>query len=347
VPSYNESRSIAATLESIISLDYPADRRQILVISDASTDGTDEVVRTFADRGVELLRLHTRRGKTAAENAAAARIRGEIVVNTDATIRILPGSLKRLVAAFADPAVGVASGRDISVGDLESRRNQAESGYVGYEMLVRRLETRVGGIVGASGCFFGIRRLLYVDDFPEQLSRDFASCLIARERGYRSVSVDGATALVPRAPSLRAEYRRKVRTMVRGLGTLHHKRQLLNPLRYGGFALRLLSHKLCRWLFQLSLLLLLPAVLLAGLRCPQLLPWIAAGMAVLVGTTAAAWWWPAARPMPRALATPGYFAWANIAGLMAWLQFFRREYHPTWEPTRRPPSPPATPHTTP
>ncbi len=83
-------------------------------------------------------------GKTAAENAAAPLVRGDIVVNTDATIRIEPGSLKALVRAFQDPTVGVASGRDISVGGVQDAANQGESGYVGYEMWVRRLETRVG-----------------------------------------------------------------------------------------------------------------------------------------------------------------------------------------------------------
>ena len=256
VPCYNEERSIAATIESLLALDYPADRRHLLIISDASTDRTDEIVRGYADRGVELLRLPARGGKTAAENAAAARLRGEIVVNTDATIRIVPGALKALVAVFQDPTIGVASGRDVSVGDVQSAGNQGESGYVGYEMWIRSLETRLGTIVGASGCFFATRRELYVGDFPEALSRDFASCLIAREHGYRAVSVDAALALVPRAASLRSEYRRKVRTMARGLGTLQFKRHLLNPLRYGLFAPLLFSHKLCRWLFQLTLPLL-------------------------------------------------------------------------------------------
>jgi len=336
VPCYNEERAIGQTIERILALDYPADRRQVLVISDASTDGTDDIVRSFADRGVELLRLPRRGGKTAAENAAAAHLRGEIVVNTDATIRILPGALRALVAVFQDPTIGVASGRDVSVGDLESARNQGESGYVGYEMWVRSLETRLGSIVGASGCFFASRRELYDGAFPEALSRDFASCLLAREAGYRSVSVDAACALVPRASSLRAEYRRKVRTMARGLGTLHYKRHLLNPFRFGAFSLMLFSHKLCRWLFQLSLPLLAIGATLLALRAPATAPWLALGVSLGIGMALSAWWWPEGRRMPVFLSAPGYFIWSNIAGLMAWIQFFRGGYQPIWEPTRRP-----------
>ena len=247
VPAYNEERAIAATLDAILATDYPG-RRQILVVSDGSTDRTDEIVRGYAGRGVELLRTPARAGKIAAENLARAHLTGDIVVNTDASVRIAPGAIKPLIARFADPTVGVASGRDVSVAELDRDLNVGESGYVGYEMKVRDLETRLGSIVGASGCFYAIRRDLHVTDFPPALSRDFACALIARERGYRAVSVNEAVCYVPRIRSLHGEYRRKVRTLVRGLETLWYKRALLNPLRYGAFAWMLASHKLVRWL---------------------------------------------------------------------------------------------------
>ena len=229
VPAYNEEHTIRRTIESLLALEYPAHRRQILVLSDASTDGTDEAVRSYADRGVELFRLPTRSGKTAAENLALPRIHGDIVVNTDATIRILPASLKPLIRVFQDPSVGVASGRDVSVGDITVEATGGESGYVGYEMWVRALETRVGSIVGASGCFYAIRRHLHLIEVPPALSRDFASALTAREHGLRAVSVEAALCLVPRTASLMREFRRKIRTMARGLATLWYKRHLLNP----------------------------------------------------------------------------------------------------------------------
>lgn len=336
VPCYNEARTLRAAIEHLLALDYPRDRLQLLFISDASTDATDEVVRSFADRGVELLRLPVRRGKTAAENAAAAVARGDIVVNIDATIRVTSAALRHLVAVFSDPTVGVASGRDVSVGESSAAQVQGESGYVGYEMWVRSLETRLGTIVGASGCFFASRRQLYHGSFPEALSRDFASCLIAREHGFRSVSVEGATALVPRAGSLQSEYRRKVRTMARGLATLHYKRHLLNPMRHGSFSLMLISHKLCRWLFQLTLPLFGVGVTLAALSRPELAPWAVLGCLATAAVAALAWWWPAGRRLPRLLSTPGYAIWANVAGVVAWIRFFRGKYQPIWEPTRRP-----------
>jgi cellulose synthase/poly-beta-1,6-N-acetylglucosamine synthase-like glycosyltransferase len=337
VPCYNEARSIRQTLERLLALDYPADRRHILVISDASSDGTDDIVREFEPRGVELLRLPARAGKTAAENAAAARLRGTLVVNTDATIRIPLDSLKPLVRAFRDPGVGVASGRDVSVGNLEAEHNSAEAGYVGYEMWVRRLESRVYGIVGASGCFYGIRRQLYSAEFPEALSRDFASPLMAREHGFRSVSVDEAVCLVPRTSSLQAEYRRKIRTMARGLETLWYKRHLLNPVRYGVFAWMLASHKVCRWIVPL---LLAPGAIGLGLLALQWPAVAALAVAVLAGAAigAIARFLPADRPLPRPVALLGFALWSNVAALVAWAKALRGEGSPIWEPTRRPAS---------
>jgi len=333
IPAYNEERAIAATLDAILATDYPADRRQILVVSDASTDRTDEIVRGYADRGVELLRVPVRGGKTAAENAAREHLRGDIVVNTDASVRIAPNALKPLIARFADPRVGVASGRDVSVGQLDHDLNLGESGYVGYEMWVRALETRVGSIVGASGCFYAIRRPLHLTLFPAALSRDFACALIAREQGYRAVSVEEAVCFVPRIQSLRREYRRKVRTLTRGLETLWYKRALLNPIRHGLFAWMLASHKLVRWLAPWGLALAAVGWLSTAVALDS---WPLLGIFVLPLLLAVGGWlWPEDRQAPRVVAVPAYLVSGIVAAMDAWLRALRGERNPVWEPTRR------------
>jgi len=325
---------IAGTLERILGLDYPADLRQVLVVSDASTDGTDEIVAGFADRGVELLRVPRRQGKTAAENAARRCLTGEIIINTDASVRIDPAAVKHLVAAFRDPSVGVASARDVSVTNLEQQANAGEQAYVGYEMWIRDVETAVYGIVGASGCLYAIRSELHMGRVPEDLSRDFAAALTAREHGRRAVSVPAALCFVPRGASLRQEYRRKVRTITRGLATLTHKRALLNPLRYGVFAWMLFSHKVCRWLVPGAGLLFLGALLALAPHAvwAQVL---LASLAVVGMLAAIAWMRPEGEPMPRLLALPAYVAAGNVAVLHAWLRLLAGRPAPVWEPTRR------------
>lgn len=335
VPAYNEATTIAGTLEHLLALDYPPDRRQILVVSDASTDGTDDVVRRFASRGVDLIRLPQRSGKTAAENAARGHLHGDLVVQTDASVRLDRHALKPLIAAFQDARVGVASGRDVSVARDDGGATAGESRYVGYEMWVRELETAAGGIVGASGCFYATRRDLHMEAVPESLSRDFAAPLIAVEHGFLSVSVPAAICYVPRTASLRREYRRKVRTMTRGLGTLFYKRHLLNPFRFGGFAWRLGMHKLARWLVPWAAVAGVVGVVLAAAGGSR---WAAVALALgVVGTLVAiaAWFWPEERALPRWLGLPAFGFWGLVAGLHAWVSALRGELHPTWEPTRR------------
>jgi cellulose synthase/poly-beta-1,6-N-acetylglucosamine synthase-like glycosyltransferase len=336
VPAYNEERAIAATIDNLLAADYPADRREILVISDASTDTTDAIVGQYADRGVRLVRLSVRGGKTAAENAAGRVARGEIIVNTDASVRVLPDAIRPLVRAFADPTVGVASGRDVSVGDVAAEGNRGESGYVGYEMTLRAWETRVGSIIGASGCFYGIRRSVHDTDFPDALSRDFASVLIARRHGYRSVSVDAALCVVPRTVSLQAEFRRKIRTMARGLSTLWFMRDLLNPFRYGLFAFMLASHKLTRWMVYAAVpvavvgLIALAATSRAGAALVAL-----AGIGVVLGTIGMRW--PARwGRVPRPVALAGFAVASVVAGMLAWRDALLGRRRPIWDPTRRP-----------
>lgn len=338
VPAYNEAREIGAALDSLLALPYPPERRQIVVVSDASTDGTDDIVRGYAGRGVRLLRMPERRGKTAAENAAAPLLTGEIVVNTDASIRILPDSLGPLIAAFRDPRVGVASGRDVSVARTDASANAGEGGYVGYEMAVRRLETRAGGIVGASGCFYAIRAHLHRAPLPAGLSRDFAAALLARRAGYRAVSVDGAVCLVPRTAALGREYRRKVRTMTRGMETLWHLRVLLSPRRHGAFAWRLWSHKVCRWAVPWAAAAGFAGVLVLSATEPWARALAALGAAGCALALAGALW-PAGRAAPRVLALPAYLAAGNVAAMHAALHALRGDGEATWEPTRRDPAP--------
>lgn len=341
VPAYNEEAVIAETLENWLQADYPPDRMHILVLSDASTDRTDEIVRSFADRGVELLRMPERVGKTEAENLALPRLRGTIIVNSDAAVRVAPNSLKPLVAAFESPDVGVASGRDVSVGEVGGR-NAGESRYVGYEMGIRSLETTVDGIVGASGCYYAIRRELHATRLPPSLSRDFAAALVARQAGYRSVAVDEAVCVVPRSGSLRTEYRRKVRTIARGLRTLHHERSLLNPLRYGLFAWMLFSHKLCRWLVPWAAVTALAAIAVLALH-ESWARWLLGGLVVVAaGAALGATGKRAARASAAAALLTFFFA-GNLAVLHAWLRALTGERDPSWEPTRRPAVSPGDP----
>jgi len=334
LPVHNEETVIRETLENLLQLDYPGPRPQIVVVSDASTDGTDAIVSAFGGRGVQLLRLPRRGGKTAAENAALPLLSGQIIVHTDASVRVERGALKPLIASFGDPTVGVASSHNVSVARIDEHANYAESWYVGYDMWVRDLETRVSGIVGAAGCFYAARAAIHREPLLDGLSPDFAAALIAREQGFRTVSVRNAVCFVPRIPSLSREYRRKVRTIARGWHTLHFKRGLLNPFRYGAFAWILASHKVSRWLMPHVAVVVLATLAWRAQGEPGALVGVGiAGVAMLCGGLG--WVWPEGRRLPRVLAVPAYVVIGNLAALHASLRAVSGEPTPTWEPTRR------------
>ncbi len=336
IPAYNEEAQIRGAIEAIIAQDYPAARRQILVLSDASTDRTDEIVGEFRSRGVELLRMPTRGGKTAAENASCALLRGEIVVNSDSSVRLHPAAIRLLVDAMRDPRVGVASTRDVSLARDSSGANLSEAGYVGYEMRLRALETRAGGIVGASGSGYAIRAALHRIPIRHDLSRDFAAALTARAHGYCAVSVDNALCYVPRTTSLRVEYRRKVRTIARGAETLLDKRTMLDPTCYGLFSWKLLSHKVCRWLVPVSAIPGALGLVLLAMNYRWALS-LACCAVIGVAVGLAGVFWPASRPMPRFVSLITFAAAANVAVVHALLRVVAGHDDHLWEPTRRAP----------
>jgi hypothetical protein len=189
--------------------------------------------------------------------------------------------------------------------------------------------------VGASGCFYAIRLGIHERLVPAALSRDFASALTAREQGLRAVSVDEAICLVPRTASLQREYRRKIRTMARGLETLWYKRHLLNPFRYGSFAWMLLSHKLVRWLVFLTAPLVPVGLAVLSLESP-----VAFGLLVAFGVGnalgAVALFAPEGTKLPRLASVCGFVLASHVAGFIAWTKALRGELNPIWEPTRRP-----------
>ena len=333
VPAYNEQAQIAGALDALLAQDYPADRLQILVISDASSDDTDSIVNSYGPRGVELLRMAERSGKTKAENAASPLLRGDIIVNTDSSIRLHPKAVKELIARMDDPSVGVASGRDVSIAAASSA-NSTEAGYVGYEMWVRALETRAGGIVGASGSCYAIRSQLHRIPVRDDLSRDFSAALTAEANGYRAISVDEAICFVPRTGSLQREFRRKVRTIARGMNTLYARRELLDPSTHGLFAWKLFSHKACRWLLPLSVVpAMIGLVVLAvdnSLARAALVVVIAVAALALTGAN-----WPPERSMPRLISTASFGVAANLAVIYAFWRFILGRNDAVWEPTRR------------
>jgi cellulose synthase/poly-beta-1,6-N-acetylglucosamine synthase-like glycosyltransferase len=310
ISAYNEAAVIRAKLTNALRLDYPEELLQIVVVSDASNDGTDEIVAEFAPR-VELLRQETRRGKTAGLNRTIPILRGDVVVFSDANAMYEPDALRKLVRSFADADVGCVTGEARYQADGRAVADVGERAYWDYEIQIKRLETQVGSMVGGDGAIYAIRRQLW-QTLPEDAINDFLNPLQIVAAGWRAVYEPEAICHEETAGHVRTEYKRRVRIVSRSWRAVFLVPAVLNPFRVGLFAWSLLSHKLLRWLSGaiVGLGLAAMAVFLSRVASGPVLLRGLGGLALLsVGSMALS---PRFR---RGAAMAGYFAVLNIATL--------------------------------
>ncbi len=229
---------IARRIENLLALDYPRDRLQIVVTSDASTDRTEEIAAGFP--GVTVI-SNPRGGKVAAQDRAVRETDGEIVAFSDANCTWAPDALRLLVRAFADPDVAYACGR---LRILDADGGNKEGVYWRYELLVRDAESRLGSITGGNGSIYALRREDYVEVDP-RFGHDLSLPYLMVQRGRRAIYVPAAQAFEKPTPTNVTEYRRKVRMFEHCWLIVLRGRMLrrLGPL----YLLEIVSHRLLRY----------------------------------------------------------------------------------------------------
>ena len=332
ISAYNEASHIATTVRNKLTQDYPAMLLDVMVVSDGSTDGTDEVLLQLAsqDPRVSYARQEPRSGKTAALNGLVERARGELVVFADANSMYRPDTVRRLVEAFADPGVGYASGRMLYVDPRGSLVGDGCTAYMRYENALRRYESAIGSVVGVDGAVDAIRRSLYRPMRSDQLP-DFVMPLSVVEQGYRVVYVPEAVLEEETLTNESAEYRMRVRVALRALWALWDKRALLNPLRYPLFGWQLASHKLLRYLSFAPLTL---AALCSWLLVPRsgLYLTLTAAQGVAAALALAATLGPRRLRAFPATRYCYYFVLLNWASAVAFGRFLRGDKQAVWQP---------------
>lgn len=259
ISAYNEAESIGRKLENSLTLDYPRDRLEIIVISDASMDATDRIVRSYADRGVRLLRMPERGGKTAGLNAAVRQAQTDIIIFSDANILYQSNAIRCLVRNFADPEIGCVTGDSRYQEGVESAAHVQENTYWGYERFIRTMESVIGSTVGGDGAIFAIRRELYAPLRPDAIN-DLMIPLQIVLRGYRAVFEPAAVGVEPSAGHFRGEFRRKRRIVNRSWRCVMGMPQVLSSGGGALFAWQVWSHKVLRWL-------ILPLIAVAAVGC--------------------------------------------------------------------------------
>jgi glycosyltransferase involved in cell wall biosynthesis len=336
VPAYNEAVYIEPTLRNKLELDYPAGRLEIRVVSDASDDGTDEIVQRVAAGSsvpVLLYRQEPRRGKTAGINALARRGTGEILAFADANSIWAPDALRRLVANFADEDVGYVTGKMVYTQADGSVVGGGCSRYMRFENWLRERETAIGSIVGVDGGIDAMRGSLYRPLRDDQLP-DFVQPLLVVEQGRRVVYEPSAILKEPVLDESSGEFAMRVRVTLRALWALKDMAHLMNPLRYGRFAWQLISHKLLRYLAFVPLVTLLVAhvALLTDSAFYALTGVAHAGFYLLayLGHRRA----QPSGEVPFWVAVPYYFVLLNVACAVAAAAFLRGERRALWVPRK-------------
>jgi len=330
---HNEERSIAEKLENLLALTYPAGQCQIIIASDGSTDATEDIVARFVDDRVSLLRL-PRGGKAAALNAAVAQSTGEILVFSDANSMYAPDAVTRLIAPFADETIGGVAGNQVyRRSDNAGAAAAGEMNYWDFDRWMKIWQSRSGNTTSATGAIYAIRRSLF-RQVPEGVTDDFVTSTRVIALGRRLVFAQDAICYEPVAGAAKAEFGRKVRVITRGLRGVWEMRELLNPTRFGFYAIQIFSHKVLRRLVVFPLLVMAVTAPLLWSQGLGYLLLVAGELAFVVSAAMGFGLGSLGRRTPKLLSIPLFFCLINAAVLAAVWNLVRGKRIVVWNPHR-------------
>lgn len=331
IAAYNEEQVIEARVKDALSTDYPADRFEIVIGSDGSSDRTAEIVRSFSDARVRLLDFEERRGKPAVLNSAMEEVRGDIVILSDANTFTDRAAVRNLTRWFSDPAVGVVCGK-LVLTDPQTGRN-VDSAYWKYETMLKLNEGRLDALLGSNGAIYAIRKALFVPIPPDTIVDDFVIPLLAKIRTSCKIVYDReALAFEETAPDVGGEFHRRARIGAGGFQSICMLGQLLNPRR-GWVSLTFFSHKVLRWLCPFCLLgaLFFNSLLVRYVGYQMLLTAQACFYAISVLGLFA----PASFRLPKLVRLAAMFTAMNAALLVGFWRWASRRQRGMWRRTAR------------
>lgn len=330
IAARNEERDIEWKIRQTLCWDYPRDRLQLLVASDASDDQTDEIIKRISDPRLQYVRISERVGKVRALNRLVRLAKGELLFFTDANSDIEAGALRRVVRHFADPQVGCVTGADrTSVADQGDKRQGhaiavGETAYWNYELLIDDLESRLGSVLVCFGAIHCIRRHLYEDCDPD-LANDLEVPIRIGNAGHLVLFEPAAVSFEPATSSSLEEFRRRRRICGQGALGLYRLRQCLHRTR----AWQFLSRKFLRWLAVLPLLAILIGSILADhtfLGSSLLVLQLVCYGTATVGIVATSCGWKVA----TLVAVPFYFVLVNVAAFVGVMDACRGKRYSFW-----------------
>ena len=266
IAAYNEEDQIAEKIKNTLEIDYPKEKLKIVVVSDGSTDNTDTIVKTFSKEGVELRRVEGRVGKTEARNVAVLERTEEIIVFSDATAIYEKNSVKELVSNFSDSSIGMVSGKLKYFDKSLSHVGAATKIYWTYELMIKKVQSRLKTLTGAVGCINAFRRDLFFK-LPPNVIEDFTFPLMIIAQGKRVIFENNAVAYERTTQNSNQEYKMRLRVIRGGMTGFSYALPRLVKAKQWTAILQLFSHKVMRWgmpLFLIALYLVSIAGLIEG-----------------------------------------------------------------------------------
>jgi len=249
IAAHNEEKIIEEKIKNSLGLDYPEELLSIVIVSDGSTDHTNEIINEFpSNPRIRFIQYQPRKGKAHALNIGVATSESDIIVFSDANIWYEPDSIKMLVRNFLDPSVGCVCGKVLLKKPKESEEPLGEGAYMKYERFIQQNESRFHTMIGTDGAMYAIRRELFKPLPEDAIVDDFIIAMSVLENNYRIVYEPKAIGYEEAASSVSQEFKRKVRMIAGGFQAVRLLEGILNPLKHPIIFFQVASHKILRWL---------------------------------------------------------------------------------------------------
>ncbi|TFG91916.1 MAG: glycosyltransferase family 2 protein [Syntrophobacterales bacterium] len=330
IAAYNEEKVIEAKLRNCMEIDYPADKIEFLVGSDGSTDNTNGIVSSYAgnDRRIKLIDIPDRRGKASVLNRIVAGAKGDFLVFSDANTMYERDAIRKLIAPFSDPGIGCVCGKLVISRPEKSTSN--DDLYWRYETWLKVKENDLGGVLGANGGIYALRKELFVPIPSNTIIDDFVIGMKVREQRFRVHYAEDAVAREETAESDKAEFRRRIRIGAGNFQSIALLKRLLWPGE-GIFAFQFWSHKIIRWCVPFFLLLMFLSNLFLArygngyfviLAC-QVVFYLLAVLGYVTNRTG------------LLFRVPSFFVSMNLAFFIGFIKYILNVQKVTWERTER------------
>ncbi len=341
VAAYNEKDYVDAKVQNSFELEYPANKVRQVWVTDGSDDGTPDILKKYADRGVEVYHEDARGGKIGAMNRGVQFVKSPIVIFSDGNTMLGKESIRRIVNMFSDPKVGCVSGeKRIFQKDKDSAAG-TEGIYWKYESLLKKWDAELYSVVGAAGELFAIRTELFQHVEGDTLLDDMIISLRVAMQGYTIQYDPEAYAIETASANVKEELKRKIRISAGGLQSIFRLKSLLNVFKHGMLSFQFISHRVLRWTLaplSLPLLLVFNTIITAQtgfFNFSDLFTWLFWAQMVFYFTALSGWYLENKKIKIKVLFIPYYFFIMNLSVFLGFRRFLKGQQSVNWERAKR------------